>query len=417
MHRVAMLVVMALGLSTVPSDARAGGTPAWVRTYMGAYSATRLAKAHALIPAWARKYNMNCSGCHYPAPPRLNATGQRFKWAGYRMPEDFGDKVNVEKLQNYFSGGAEMDFTYEKTSGAPAASSNVFSAPDVVLFYAGPFARNFAGFFELAHGPEGEIERVAQISSLWGTEKSYAGFRGGQFHNFVEWGVAGFDRLPGPTMPLGLDGPITGTTPFSLGGPRLGAEAYFVRGSNRLSAQVLNGITPDGAGDVGEGNLKKDFLVTDQFLLDSTGSGVQAFGYYGSVADLDTLTSPGLTSHFWRLGASANKIYRNFELLGGFLYAKDIDLPGGAADTKGSAYWFSGQYFVPKSSLTLYGRYEFLDPNTAAADDGIRRYVVGSVLPVTLPEYLRCAVEYHLDAPQGGLPKTNSLTAAVAVTF
>jgi len=384
---------------------------------MAGYSASRLAAAHALIPAWARKYNMNCSGCHYPAPPRLNATGQRFKWAGYRMPEEIGERVAVEKIQNYLSGGAEIDFTYEKTSGDPAAASNVFSAPDVVLFYAGPFARNFAGFFELAHGPDGEIERVVQISGLWGTEKSYGGFRGGQFHNFVEWGVAGFDRLPGPTMPLGLDGPITGTTPFSLGGPRLGAEAYFVRGSNRLSAQVLNGITPDGAGDVGEGNLRKDLFVTDQFLLDDVGSGVQAFGYYGSVADLDTLTSPGLTSHFWRLGASANKIFRGFELLGGFLYAKDIDLPGGAPDTKGSAYWFSGQYFVPKTSLTVYGRYELLDPNHSAANDGMRRYVLGSVLPVTLPEYLRCALEYHLDAPQGGLPKTSNVTATLALTF
>ncbi len=86
MHRGSLLVLLAFAVATVPSPARADGTPAWVRSYMAEYSASRLAKAHALIPAWARKYNMNCSGCHYPAPPRLNATGQRFKWAGYRMP-------------------------------------------------------------------------------------------------------------------------------------------------------------------------------------------------------------------------------------------------------------------------------------------------------------------------------------------
>ena len=28
------------------------------------------------IPAWARRYNMNCSGCHYPAVPRLNEIGR-----------------------------------------------------------------------------------------------------------------------------------------------------------------------------------------------------------------------------------------------------------------------------------------------------------------------------------------------------
>ena len=383
---------------------------------MAEYSASRIAKVHALIPAWARRYNKNCNACHYPAPPRLNAEGMRFKWAGYRYPDAIGENVEVEKVQNYVSAGAEVDFTYEKTEGAPT-TTNVVSVPGVTLFYAGPFGRHYSGFFELEHGPDGEIERVAQIGTVWGTEKAYGGFRGGQIHNFVEWGVAGFDRLPGPTMPLALDGPITGTIPFSMAGPRLGAEAYFVGGSNRFSAEVLNGITPEGAGDVGEGNLKKDFLVTDQVLLDDAGSGVQAVGYYGSVANLDTVVSPGLTSHFWPLGPSANKIYHYFEILGGFLYAKDIDLPGGAADTKGVAYWFSGQYFVAKPSLTLYGRYEFLDPNTSVANDGTRRYVFGSILPVTLPEYLRCAVEYHLDAPQGGLPKTNNVTATVTLTF
>jgi hypothetical protein len=77
----------------------------------------------------------------------------------------------------------------------------------------------------------------------------------------------------------------------------------------------------------------------------------------------------------------------------------------------------SGQYFLTKPALTLYGRYEFLDPNTSTAADGMHRYVFGSVLPVTLPEYLRCALEYHLDTPQGGLPKTSNLTATLALTF
>jgi hypothetical protein len=413
MIAIPLLLLASLGGASGP----AAGDRAAVRSYVANYAVTYLARAHARIPAWARKYNMNCSGCHYPAPPRLNATGMRFKWAGYRMPEEIGEAVSVEKVQNYVSAGAEVDFTYEKTSGAPAATTNVFSAPDVVLFYAGPFGKSFGGFLELAHGPNGEIERVLQISSIWGTAKGYGGFRAGQIHNFVEWGVAGFDRLPGPTMPLALDGPMTGTIPFSLAGPRLGAEAYYVMGSNRLSAQVLNGVAPDGTGDVGEGNLKKDFLVTDQLLLDNAGSGVQAVGYYGSVVDLDTLVAPGLTSHFWRVGVSANKIYHDFEVLGGLLYARDRDLPGGAPETKGMAYWVSGQYFLGKPELTLYGRYEFLDPNTSTAADGLHRYVVGSVLPVTLPQYLRCALEYHHDAPQGGLPTTNNVTATLTLTF
>ena len=392
-------------------------TRAAARSYVATYSVTYLARAHARIPAWARKYNMNCSGCHYPAPPRLNATGMRFKWAGYRMPEDFTDQVSVEKVQNYVSALGEADYTYEKTSGSPT-TTNAFSLPAVTLFYAGPFGKHFSAFFELEHGSDGEIERIAQLGGVWGTDKAYWGVRGGQFHNLVEWGVAGFDRLPGVAMPIALDGPITATVPFSLAGPRLGAEAFLVRGNNRLSAEVLNGMLADGTLDAGEGDLQKDVLVTDQLLIDNAGSGVQAVAYYGSIIGLDTAVAPTLKTHFWRLGASANKIVNDFEVLGGIVYARDLDLPGGAPATTGIAYWVSGQYVLPhSSSLSLYGRYEHLDPDRNTSGDAINRIVTGAVLPVMVPEYLRCALEYHLDAPQGGAPKTSNLTAAFTLAF
>ena len=51
-----------------------------------------------VIPAWARRYNANCSMCHSPAVPRLNARGIQFKWAGYRLPEEIGEKAEVTRL-------------------------------------------------------------------------------------------------------------------------------------------------------------------------------------------------------------------------------------------------------------------------------------------------------------------------------
>ena len=41
------------------------------------------------IPAWSRKYDVPCSMCHYPTPPRLNIVGHEFRRAQFRMPEDF----------------------------------------------------------------------------------------------------------------------------------------------------------------------------------------------------------------------------------------------------------------------------------------------------------------------------------------
>jgi len=139
-------------------------------------------------------------------------------------------------------------------------------------------------------------------------------------------------------------------------------------------------------------------------------------GYYGTLVGLDTL-SPTLASHFWRAGVSANKIYKGWEALGGVVIGKDFDLPATAAEDKGLGYWVSGQYTFPKSSLTLFGRFEFLDPNTDVADDANRRFVGGFVLPINLPQYLRWALEYRLDRPQGGAPKTSNITTQFLLNF
>jgi hypothetical protein len=390
--------------------------PEMVRSYIAAYASTATARSTATIPAWARKYNMACSGCHYPAPPRLNATGLRFRWAGYRMPEEIGEQVDVEKVQNYVSGGLEATYETEKTSGGPSSGS--FALPAVAMFYAGPFGKHFAGFAELEFGPDNETERIGQVSALWGTKDGFGGFRAGQMHNFFEWGVAGFDRQAGIEAPTPVSGPLTSAVPFMIGEHAVGMEGFYVRGSNRLSAQVLNGITP--AGEVGafDSDVNKDVLVTDQFLLDDAGSGVQAMGYYGSIVGLDTATAPGLTSHFWRLGVSANKIWSNVQLIGALVYGKDTKLPAAAPDQKGMGYWVEADYtFTKKSNFTLYGRYEFLDPNTSTASDGNRRYLVGALLPVTVPQYLRAGLEYHLDQPQGGAPKTNAFAVQLLLFF
>jgi len=409
------MVLATLGTGGPASSAVTAEKAAMVRAYVTAYSTRTLEAAQLMIPAWARKYNMNCSGCHYPAPPRLNATGMRFKWAGYRMPEDVGEKVDVERIQNYLAVGAEATYEYEKTEGQPATTSG-FTLPGVTVWYAGPFGKHYAGFFELAHGPGGEIERIAQFSTVWGKEKTYGGFRFGQMHNFNEWGLAGFDRSVGISTPSPIEDPLTAAIPFMLGEHALGVEGYYVSGSNRLSAQVLNGVTPEGELAGPDFDTRKDFLVTDQILTDSAGSGIQAMGYYGTLVGLDTL-SPGLASHFWRAALSANKIYRGFEVLGGVVIGKDFDLPAAAPEDKGLGYWFSGQYTFPKSALTVFGRYEFVDPNTDASGDANRRLVGGVVLPINLPQYMRWALEYRLDTPQGGGPKTSNITTQFLLNF
>jgi hypothetical protein len=372
----------------------------------------------AAIPAWARRYNMTCSGCHYPTPPRLNAQGIRFKWAGYRMPDEIGEPASVENVSNYAAALMRVAYGYEKTQGVPSAS--LLAVEQVSLFFAGPISRAFSAYVEVEREEEDDIGVTALATGTWGSENSYGGFRVGQMHWMPSSGLAGFDRPAGITTPLPLTTATTAAVPFALSGDRLGAEGFWTRGRNRLSVYVFNGIDTTGAA-VSEESKFRDIAVTDQFLVDRTGAGLTGFAYYGRVDDLGVL---GSTPRFWRVGLSASKMLRDLEVLGGLVWGRDQRLPTGGASpflsatNSGVGYWLSGQYFLPRQRLAVYGRYEFADPNTDVADDGQNRVVLGSVLPLTNPQYLRLALEYWRTSPQAtGSSATNNLAVQALVSF
>lgn len=385
-----------------------------------AHRAALYLHAESRIPAWARKYNMNCSGCHYPVPPRLNATGVRFRWAGYRMPEEIGEEAKVQQVSNYVAVRGQFGYVYEKAKGESAEENN-FVLEDVSLFYGGAFGRNLGGFLELAK-EEDEVEGGAQILAVWGGERSHGGFRAGQTHMLLNAGLAGFDRPAGISAPLPLNGPVTGALPVSLGGDQAGVEAFYVVGRNRISGMVVGG-TRLGEDGLARGGTTKDVVLSNQFLLDKDGAGITGSIYLGSVGGVSD-DAASAKARFWRLALSASKIVQGFELQGGVVYGKDFDLPVGAGsafaapDNRGYGYWASGHYLVPGPALTVFGRYEFVDPDTRAGQNGTRRFVLGSVLPVSLPEYLRAALEFRTDRPQDpGVPRRSALAAQLMLSF
>ena len=377
--------------------------------------------AHA-IPAWARKYNMNCSGCHYPAVPRLNFQGLQFKWAGYRMPDEIGEKQEVTKIEEYFAARTGVQYNYLKTQSAPV-TTNAIAAPTGSVFVAGALGKFYGGFLEFERGAEG-VDLVVQVLRIWGNKDNWGGVHVGQGHLLADGAVAGFDRPVGINDPLPLGSPTTAAVPFMFMNDQGGAEAFYVfRGRDRLAVQWINGTTAAMEGVEASPSTKHDWGVSNQFMWDDAGSGLYTAAYYGTIAGLDP-DSPDVNSHYYRLAASANKIISNVELLGGYVYSKDLDLPVTAtspftsATARGNGYWVSGQYVFPKTSLTLFTRYEFVDPDNGVDDDAIRRIVAGSVLPVNLPEYLRLGLEYFRDVPQfSGAPRTNGITAEVMLAF
>ncbi len=366
------------------------------------------------IPAFGRKYNMNCSGCHAPAAPRLNAKGHAFRWAGFRMPEEIGENQEAKNVSHYLSSRIRVRYVYAKTATKPA-SKNAFQFVDASLFAAGALGKNFGAFIEVEQETDGP-GLLAVMQGVWGTESRYWGVRGGQMHWLISGSVAGFDRPTGISRPTPVGSRTTKAIPFRLYKDQIGVEAFYVTGRNRLSFEVLNGVNLNGEGveDMGSPETK-DFAVINQFIYDDAGSGIGVVGYYGSLAGLDTT---GSTARYTRVALTANKIFKNVELLGGYVYSSDKDLPVKVSPTSsmtGAAYWLYGGYTFPNSQ-TMFGRYEFLDTNKDVANQGNKRFVIGSVLPVSLPEYVRLAAEYTLDMPRatGALKKHG---AALEVMF
>lgn len=365
---------------------------------------------------------MNCSGCHYPVVPRLNATGLAFKWAGYRMPSEIGEKAEVRKIEEYLAAQAVAQHSYAKTSGQ-STEINAISVPSASVYVGGALAGNYGAFVQFERGTEGTIDLVAQFAGAWGDESRFVGVRVGTGHALAGGMVAGFDRATGILQPLAISSPVTGAVPFAYGGDATELEASIVfDGRSRTSIQLLNGLASPTS-PAGSATTQMDLGLTHQFIWGKNGDGVTATANIGSITGLDT-SATTLVSDYYRLGLSVNKWVSNFEFVGGYVYGRDSKLPvgGGApfASSRliGTGAWASALYAFPVSLASVYGRYEQLDPDHDVSNAGLRRYVLGGILPLNGPPYLRLGIELFLDTPQApGAPKRQGISTQLQFNF
>ena len=372
--------------------------------------------AHA-IPAWARKYNVNCTQCHFPVPPVLNSDGLRFKWAGYRMPDEIGKPMEATKIGDYLASHGMLLYTWTKTSGQPSDSNSV-NVPSASIFAAGPLGKWFGGFLEVEAAPDG-VGVMASAQGTWGHEDSWGSVRIVQGHLISEGAVAGFDRPIGILTPLPIDGTIGSAIPFGFGDHN-GVDASWVFDQkDRLAVGVVNSMDPVFGG--GTPHQRVDAFVSNQFLWDELGGGLNITGYYGNAQGVDSLYLDN-NSSYYRVGISANHYFGMFEAIGGYVYGKDMGLPVGdmftASSATGQAYWLGAQYTFKKQYLSFYGRWEFVDPNTSVGDDGLTRWVFGAAAPLMTPQYLYVNLEYFHDQLQlTGSPNRQGLYVALQMAY
>ena len=358
------------------------------------------------IPAWSRRYDVACSTCHYPAPPRLNTYGHKFRRAQYRLPEEFGKDADWKAVGNYVAMRARARYEYDSPeqgfSGSPTGDDTVknsFKLNDATFFFAGPIAKNFSGFVELERpGDAAEIEAVVSIGGVRGTPDSFWTFRIGQFHTLSRVGFGGLDRPTGISTPNALSRALVSGNDFKLNQDQVGVEGTYVHGNHRFIGQILNGgDAADGkTTDRADQNRDKDYLLAWEMIWGDTASGLTVFSYDGTQNEYDDLTAPDVVS-FNRYGVTAAQVWDNgFEVQGGYVTGTDdyrLEPVPGIDSIDGDGYWLEiAKYWEKLHNLTIFGRFDSTDPNNDVDDDARDQITLGLTWPVA-EWHLRWAVE------------------------
>ncbi len=360
------------------------------------------------IPAWARKYGVDCSMCHYPAVPRLNSFGQKFRWAGYRMPDEFGKEQDVTRVGDFFSTRVRTRFEYENPE--EKIERTEFTLHDATLFYAGAFTKNFSGFVEAEFEPEDgstDTNLIGQLQGVFGTADGFFSFRIGQMHVLQRVGVGGLDRPTGisttPVYSTTLTfNPLGEDVGLKISEDQKGLELAYVHGSNRFLVLVLNGLDEEAKGRNKnfDEDPDKDYLVAYERILDDLASGFTAFYYQGTRHATFTSTLPQTLAgrfDFSRLGANLSKVVPwgpvNVELQGGYIRSYDnIPSEAGGKDVEGHAFYVESQQFLTGPEITFLQRYSLIEQNAALNNSRRHDLTAGVVLPVQT--WLRVAAEY-----------------------
>lgn len=115
------------------------------------------------VPAFARKYEKNCSACHY-AWPQLNKAGRMFKEAGYQFPSDAKNAQVISDFlywDKYFPVSSIMVARpYDKKD---SGDRKLRALHEVELIMAGVIGKNWSGYFEIEAEDENDFE--AEVGS------------------------------------------------------------------------------------------------------------------------------------------------------------------------------------------------------------------------------------------------------------
>ena len=361
-----------------------------------------LAPSANAVPAFARKYNMNCNVCHTRFP-RLNTFGERFQENGYQIPgtEDGGatakkrlGELTLNDVTNYLGFRLRGSFNYFTDTGPRSDTSGLEFPQASEWFIAGTLSKN-VGFwiepeFSVEEG-EASLERgFVTFNNLGGHDIAHV--RLGRFDPSAFWSystirqqiqpiaakVTDNGNFMNPTITrIGL-GPSAIAAKFSGLFDNAGKaidpfhEALYnshaemgvdVHGRPFGKAFLYQAGVLNGAGEsFGDSNKQKDWYVMGRLDVAESNlfsASLSGMGYFGNN---NAKVSTGQNVDWSRYGVAGNVRYGMLDVSAAYTLDRITRLPAGTTNFDATA----GGLTVTMDALVtdqtlLSARYDQLD--------------------------------------------------------
>ena len=350
--------------------------------------------------------------CHQNgSAPHLTQYGYLYRRAGFRLPDNIGNKENDAKsltFQEHMAVGVSTSYEFVATTSpghsAATITANQINVPEVELWpLVGAFLGNFGVWSEIDATPGttggGSVDlSQADIRYANGTADKFFNFRGGimaaeGFGASDQW----LDDANTPLMErlAPYYNQDTLATPFgAMGTPELGLEFGYNYYSSHLTLGVYNGFSGvDSSGNTAltpaltnrTNGISKDYKIQlDQFVGDI---GAITLAYYDGYMSLKDPTQTFL----WADSYNAERVYLTYfavpsvvdVLMGGGLmtnqFVTTTASPSGTFQSRGG---FAGVNYYATPHLTLSGRLDYYSFNTTS---DARAQAMGGSVQASLP--------------------------------
>lgn len=346
------------------------------------------------IPAWGKKYNVDCSTCHAVGQSTLNPIGQDFLRRGHRMSDD---EVTPD-LNKLFSINTKLRMHDSSAVGR----NSTFEVHAFSIYTGGMLSSHFSYFTEMylyentgkTSGPADSAyhSKLADAYLMYTSHpnsNTYTTVRVGQISSsqmLLFWGV-------GPRY--------TETRNYLVNNSAVSPNAYkpFMRNFGAEVAQtvnnfhaafaVLNGTGASFTNSI-DNNESKDIYATVDYSLGDQGSAVGVYGYKGK--GLVTLSgSSSWENEFSRVGAfvrlAGGPLTMTYALTSG---TEQLDAKNAKANNLG--FLFETDYEL-NDKVAVFGRYDHFDPNRSKWSDQLSGPMFGA--NYRLFDNGRMTFEYH----------------------